>query len=91
MKWKRNRRAKEQVSATSLTDSMMDMESLNHSICLNSGLEVEKGREVGDEFGVEEMKQLNEASLGSVSFTRYKGRGARSYSSYCKEEIKERS
>ncbi|XP_015251818.1 PREDICTED: homeobox protein Hox-C4a-like [Cyprinodon variegatus] len=91
MKWKRTRRAKEQVSATSLTDSMMDVESLKHSICLNSGLEVENGREVGDEFGVEEMKQLNKASLGSVSFTRYKGRGARSYSSYCKEEIKERS
>ncbi|XP_012732405.3 motor neuron and pancreas homeobox protein 1 [Fundulus heteroclitus] len=89
MKWKRTRKAKEQVTATSVTDNMLDIQSLKHHISIRSSLEDEKEREAEDEFGIEEMKQLSEASLAAVNFTRYRGEGAGSYTSYSEEEIEE--
>ncbi|MEQ2176422.1 hypothetical protein GOODEAATRI_027822 [Goodea atripinnis] len=35
------------------------------------------------------MKELNEVSLGSVSFTRYRGLGAGSYTSYSGETVED--
>uniref|UniRef100_A0A3P9PM83 Motor neuron and pancreas homeobox protein 1-like n=1 Tax=Poecilia reticulata TaxID=8081 RepID=A0A3P9PM83_POERE len=90
MKWKRSRKARDQVTATS--DDTMDIQSLkHHHISLSSSLEDESQREMEDEFGIEEMKQLSKASLSSVTFTRYRGGdgGAGIYTSYSEEEIEE--
>ncbi|KAM4731295.1 uncharacterized protein FYW61_009371 [Anableps anableps] len=90
MKWKRSRKAREQVTATSVTDNAMDIQSLkHHHIALSSSLKDERKKEVEDEFVIEEMKQLRRASLGSVSFTRYRGGEAGIYTSYSEEEIEE--
>lgn len=90
MKWKRSRKSKEQVTALSVTDNTMDIESLkHHHISPTSSLEDEKEREVEDEFGIEEMKQLSKTYLGSVSFTRYSRGGSGSYTSYSEEELEE--
>ncbi|XP_014841485.1 PREDICTED: motor neuron and pancreas homeobox protein 1-like [Poecilia mexicana] len=89
MKWKRSRKARDQVIATS--DNTMDIQSLkHHHISLSSSLQDERQREVEDEFGIEEMKQLSKASLSSVTFTRYRGDGGPGiYTSYSEEEIEE--
>ncbi|XP_043987806.1 motor neuron and pancreas homeobox protein 1-like [Gambusia affinis] len=88
MKWKRSRKVRDQVTATS--DNTMDIQSLkHHHISLSSRLEDEREREVEDEFGIEEMKQLSKASLSSVTFTRYRRDGAGIYTSYSEEEIEE--
>ncbi|XP_054888133.1 motor neuron and pancreas homeobox protein 1-like [Poeciliopsis prolifica] len=88
MKWKRSRKARDQVTATS--DNTMDIQSLkHHRISLSSSLEEEREREVEDEFGIEEMKQLSKASLSPVTFTRYRGDEVGIYTSYSEEEIEE--
>ncbi|XP_028249939.1 motor neuron and pancreas homeobox protein 1-like [Parambassis ranga] len=90
MKWKRSRKAKEQVTPTSLTDTEragMDMQT--HSGSHGSSLEDEDEIEGEDEDEKEEVEVLGEGCLGSVGFTRHTGEGTGNYSSYSEEEMEE--
>uniref|UniRef100_A0A3Q1BY57 Homeobox domain-containing protein n=1 Tax=Amphiprion ocellaris TaxID=80972 RepID=A0A3Q1BY57_AMPOC len=90
MKWKRSRKAKEQVTPTSLTDTErtgMDIQSMKpHGGSHRSSMEDDDEIEGEDEDEKEEIEVLRE---GSISFTRHAGRGTGNYSSYSEEELEE--
>uniref|UniRef100_A0A3B5AKZ6 Homeobox domain-containing protein n=1 Tax=Stegastes partitus TaxID=144197 RepID=A0A3B5AKZ6_9TELE len=93
MKWKRSRKAKEQVSPTSQSGTErtgLDLQSIKpHGDSHRSSLEDDEEVEGEDEDESEEIEVLREGSFGGVSFSRRAGRGTGNYSSYSEEEIEE--
>ncbi|KAM9347166.1 motor neuron and pancreas homeobox protein 1-like [Symphorus nematophorus] len=94
MKWKRSRKAKEQVAPSSpLTNTektRMDMHGAKpQSDSHSSSLEDEEEIEGEDEDEKEEMEVLRAGSLGSVDFMKRAGGGTGNYSFYSDEELEE--
>ncbi|KAM4557842.1 uncharacterized protein PAE49_012903 [Odontesthes bonariensis] len=95
MKWKRSRKAKEQIAATSLMDAertRVDIQSIKpHGDSHSSGLEDEEEIEGEDAYEKEEIGDLRGGSLSSVGLTRHAGGGLRSYSAYTEEAMEKRA
>ncbi|XP_069011372.1 motor neuron and pancreas homeobox protein 1-like [Embiotoca jacksoni] len=93
MKWKRSRKAKEQVAPISLTDTErtgLDIQVIKaHGGSLSSSLEDQKELEGEDEDEHEEIEVLEEGSYSSVGFTKHAGGGTGNYSSYSEGEMEE--
>uniref|UniRef100_A0A672IGW4 Motor neuron and pancreas homeobox protein 1-like n=1 Tax=Salarias fasciatus TaxID=181472 RepID=A0A672IGW4_SALFA len=90
MKWKRSRKAKEQV-APSLTDTDstgIDTQSIKSRGGSHS-LDDEEEIEDEDEEDKEEIQVLSSGSLSSAAFTRHMGGVTGNYSSYSEEEMEE--
>uniref|UniRef100_UPI0037E812E0 motor neuron and pancreas homeobox protein 1-like n=1 Tax=Semicossyphus pulcher TaxID=241346 RepID=UPI0037E812E0 len=92
MKWKRSRKAKEQVT---LNSSLTDTERTGNDVhkpqndSHSSSLEDEEDIDGQDEDEKEEIDVLRGGSLGPVVFMRHAGGGAVNYSSYSEEEQEE--
>ncbi|XP_041857051.1 motor neuron and pancreas homeobox protein 1-like [Melanotaenia boesemani] len=95
MKWKRSRKAKEQSTPSSLTNTertRMDTHSIKpHGGSLSSSPEDEEEIEGEEEYEKEDMRSLREGSLGPVGFTMHPGGGLGNYSCYSEEEIDEKA
>ncbi len=94
MKWKRNRKAKEQATLTpSQTDTertgMNTLSGKPQTDSHSSSLEDDDEIEGEDEDEKEEIEVLRTGPLGSVGFMRNGGGGTGNYSSYSEEELEE--